>query len=73
MMSERANLTLISPAIRDAMEQWLSHERALKAAADNTLNAYATDVAGFVAFMGLWPRLPHATCAHGWRMNAAAG
>ena len=43
MMSERANLTLISPAIRDAMEQWLSHERALKAAADNTLNAYGRD------------------------------
>jgi integrase/recombinase XerC len=33
------------------MEHWLSHERALKSAADNTLSAYATDVAGFVAFM----------------------
>ena len=50
-MSQRADLTLISPAIRDAMEHWLSHERALKSAADNTLSAYATDVAGFVAFM----------------------
>jgi integrase/recombinase XerC len=51
MMSQRSDLTLISPAIRDAMEHWLSHERALKSAADNTLNAYATDVAGFTAFM----------------------
>jgi len=51
MMSQRPDLTLISPAIRDAMEHWLSHERALKTAADNTLSAYATDVAGFTAFM----------------------
>ena len=51
MMSQRPDLTLISPAIRDAMEHWLSHERALKSAADNTLSAYATDVAGFTAFM----------------------
>ena len=50
-MSQRADFALISPAIRDAMEHWLSHERALKSAADNTLSAYATDVAGFVAFM----------------------
>ena len=50
-MSQRPDLTLISPAIRDAMEHWLSHERALKSAADNTLSAYATDVAGFTAFM----------------------
>jgi integrase/recombinase XerC len=51
MMSQRSDLTLISPAIRDAMQHWLSHERALKSAADNTLSAYATDVARFTAFM----------------------
>ena len=50
-MSNRPSPSLISPTIRDAMEHWLRHERALKSAADNTLSAYATDVAGFTAFM----------------------
>ncbi|MEO0487714.1 MAG: tyrosine recombinase XerC [Pseudomonadota bacterium] len=33
------------------METWLAQERALKATAENTITAYARDVAGFIAFM----------------------
>lgn len=46
-----AGVTFISPAARDALENWLTHERALKSAAENTLAAYQTDVLGFVSFM----------------------
>ncbi|MEM1373957.1 MAG: tyrosine recombinase XerC [Pseudomonadota bacterium] len=42
---------MISPQARDALEAWLSHEKALKATAENTLEAYGRDVAGFIAFM----------------------
>ena len=42
---------LISPAARDALEGWLSHERALKAASDNTLKAYMAAVSGWLAFL----------------------
>jgi integrase/recombinase XerC len=42
---------LISPAARDALQTWLSHQRALKGAAENTLTAYQGDVADFLAFM----------------------
>ena len=43
--------SLISPAARDAMQLWLSHERALKSAANNTISAYTSDVSGFIKFM----------------------
>jgi len=42
---------LICNAADDAMHHWLSHERALKSAAENTLKAYASDVTAFMAFM----------------------
>lgn len=42
---------LISPAARDALETWLTNARALKGTSDNTVAAYQTDVADFVAFM----------------------
>lgn len=44
-------MSLISPAARDALEAWLSHQRALKGAAQNTLTAYQGDVAEFLAFI----------------------
>ena len=50
-MDNRISLDLISPAARDAMQHWLSHETALKSAAKNTTLAYASDVASFIAFM----------------------
>jgi len=42
---------MISPAARDALQGWLEAQKALKGAADNTLDAYGRDVAGFLAFM----------------------
>ena len=43
---------MISPALTDALNGWLDHQRALAGAADNTLKAYQTDVLGFLGFMG---------------------
>lgn len=45
--------TLISPAARDALQTWLSHQRALKGAAENTVTAYQGDVTEFLAFMAM--------------------
>ncbi|WP_299301048.1 tyrosine recombinase XerC [uncultured Litoreibacter sp.] len=42
---------LISPAARDALENWLKHLSALDGVAENTLEAYRHDVLGFIAFM----------------------
>lgn len=44
-------MTLISPAARDALQKWLDHQRALKGASDNTIEAYSRDVAAFLSFM----------------------
>ncbi|TNF22299.1 MAG: tyrosine recombinase XerC [Rhodobacteraceae bacterium] len=41
----------ISPAARDALEDWLTQCRALKGRAENTIEAYRADVLGFLAFM----------------------
>ncbi|MDR5654050.1 tyrosine recombinase XerC [Ruixingdingia sedimenti] len=41
----------ISPAARDALEQWLSHLRALDGAAEATVSAYARDVGRYLAFL----------------------
>ncbi|MFT6676347.1 MAG: integrase/recombinase XerC [Sulfitobacter sp.] len=46
-------LGLISPAARDALQTWLTQQRALKGAAENTLTAYQGDVADFLVFMTL--------------------
>lgn len=42
---------MISPAARDALQTWLDQQRALKDASAHTIEAYARDVAGFLAFM----------------------
>ncbi|SLN51312.1 tyrosine recombinase XerC [Roseisalinus antarcticus] len=42
---------LISPALRSAAEDWLSHARALKAASERTVAAYRADVIGFLSFL----------------------
>ena len=44
-------MSLISPQARDALEEWLAQERALKGTTENTISAYARDVSGFIAFM----------------------
>ncbi len=42
---------MISPAARDAFEAFLSHQRALRGASENTITAYGRDVVDFIAFM----------------------
>jgi integrase/recombinase XerC len=42
---------VISPALSQALADWLAQERAINGAAPNTIDAYAADVAGFLAFM----------------------
>ncbi len=44
-------MSLLSPAFRDAMEGWLAHLRALDGASALTIEAYAHDVADFLAFL----------------------
>ena len=46
-------VSLISPALLAALQTWLQAQSALKGLSDNTLLAYHTDVAGFMAFMTL--------------------
>ena len=41
----------LSPAERDALEQWLTHLAALKGRAANTVAAYRRDVTGFLDFL----------------------
>jgi len=41
----------LSEGARDALQGWIDHQRALAGAAENTLNAYRTDVSGFLTFM----------------------
>lgn len=41
----------MSQGLRDAMQRWLEHMRALDAASDHTLTAYATDLRDFLTFM----------------------
>lgn len=42
---------MISDAARSALQDWLQSQKALRGAADNTLEAYARDVSGFLAFL----------------------
>lgn len=42
---------MISPAARDALEQFLAHQQAIKGAAQNTTIAYGRDITEFLAFM----------------------
>ncbi|SMC51067.1 tyrosine recombinase XerC [Primorskyibacter flagellatus] len=41
----------LSPAARDALEDWLSAQKSLQGAAANTLTAYAADVRDFLVFL----------------------
>ncbi|WP_101068431.1 tyrosine recombinase XerC [Roseovarius salinarum] len=42
---------MISPAARDALQGWLDAQAALRGAPATTIDAYARDVTGFLAFM----------------------
>ncbi|MGR3311736.1 tyrosine recombinase XerC [Roseovarius indicus] len=42
---------MISDAARSALQDWLHSQKALKGASDNTIEAYARDVRGFLAFL----------------------
>ena len=44
-------MSLISPAARDALQNWLEGQKALNGASDNTLDAYRRDVAEFLSFI----------------------
>lgn len=46
-----AGLTAISPATESALEDWLAAGSALHGTAVNTVTAYRSDVAGFLAFL----------------------
>ncbi|MBN2905126.1 MAG: tyrosine recombinase XerC [Rhodobacteraceae bacterium] len=48
----------LSPAARDALAQWLAEERALNAAAENTIAAYGADVTGFLTFLTTYDGAP---------------
>lgn len=45
-------MSLITPAMADRLEEWLTHLSALDDAAPATVTAYRTDLAGFLSFMG---------------------
>ncbi len=46
-------MTGLSPGLRDALQDWLAHLRALDGASALTLDAYARDVAEFLGFLAL--------------------
>ena len=75
---------MISAAARDALRRLAGGAKAAQGRADNTLDAYARDVAGFPglhdrpsrAGAGAWAPLSGwicRTCAAGWRLPRAAG
>ncbi len=46
-------MSLISPASRDALQSWLSAQKALNGASENTVLAYQGDVSEFLSFITL--------------------
>lgn len=44
---------MISPAARDALQTFLTHQAAIAGASENTLAAYRRDITGYLAFMTL--------------------
>lgn len=46
-------MSLISPACRDALENWLANISALQGASENTVTAYAGDLRDFLVFMSV--------------------
>ncbi|MBV7377884.1 tyrosine recombinase XerC [Maritimibacter sp. DP4N28-5] len=49
----------ISAGARDALQGWLAHLAALDGAADNTIEAYRTDVVSFLAFLSAHHGMSH--------------
>ena len=47
-------MSLITPAMADRLEAWLTHLAALDDASPATVTAYRTDLAGFLSFMGTY-------------------
>ncbi|MGV6847093.1 MAG: tyrosine recombinase XerC [Marinibacterium sp.] len=47
-------MSLIAPACRDALQDWLATERALNGAADQTIRAYGGDITGFLSFLATY-------------------
>ncbi|MFC4670254.1 tyrosine recombinase XerC [Seohaeicola nanhaiensis] len=56
-------MTPISPAASDALARWLDTRRALEGSAENTIEAYRGDVAGFLGFMTLHKGEPQGLAA----------
>jgi integrase/recombinase XerC len=50
-VNKNIDLGLISPAICNAVNEWLDNERALKSSAKNTITAYEADIVRFAIFM----------------------
>jgi integrase/recombinase XerC len=44
-------MSMISPAARDALEQFLAHQQSIKGAAQNTTLAYGLDITEFLVFL----------------------
>mgnify|MGYP005678068945 FL=1 len=50
-INKNTNSGLVSPAICNAVSEWLDNERALKSSAKNTITAYEADIVRFAIFM----------------------
>jgi integrase/recombinase XerC len=50
-VNKNIDLGLISPAVYNAVSEWLDNERALKSSAKNTITAYEADIVRFAIFM----------------------
>lgn len=58
-MGAAQNATLLTPALRDAVSDWLDHARAVDGAAPATLTAYRRDVLSFLSFLNVhWGDAP---------------
>ena len=73
---------MISPAARDALEQFLAQQRALKGSSDNTIVAYGSDITEFVTFMTVHTGQSHGLSAlarittrdmRSWKARTQAG
>lgn len=49
--TDQRDVAFLSPALRDAVANWLAQMKALNGAANNTLTAYQADVLGFLSFL----------------------
>ncbi|NNK77168.1 MAG: tyrosine recombinase XerC [Litoreibacter sp.] len=46
-------MSLLSPALRDLLQTWLTHLKSIAGASENTLEAYRHDVTGFLSFLAV--------------------